>query len=219
MLAAGPFVGCAGASTGVDEAPPGASGGAGARSGEAGVGNLGAGSSPAVSGGSSATVSGSSATGGNPFTNSGSSTGGTFFSTGGSSVGGAGRAGNAAGGNSSVGGVGGIGFSNEHGTLVANVADIAPGWFGIVGGLFFMGRDANGIYAMSMQCTHKFCALIISGTILDCPCHHSHFDHDGKVLMGPATTPLPHYAVFMDDAGNLYVDKFTVVSASTRISA
>lgn len=102
--------------------------------------------------------------------------------------------------------------------VVGNVSEFPPGAFGVAGGLFYVGHDANGIYAMSMQCTHKFCTVVPSGNELDCPCHHSRFDHNGKVLVGPAITPLPHYAVYIDSAGNLSVDKYTEVSASARVA-
>ena len=86
----------------------------------------------------------------------------------------------------------------------------------IAGSIYFMGHDAGGLYAMSMQCTHAGCAVEIKGDLLDCPCHHSHFDHLGKVLAGPATTPLPHYKVTVDATGNITVDRFTIVSMTTR---
>ena len=49
---------------------------------------------------------------------------------------------------------------------------------------------------------------------LDCPSHHSKLDRDGNVLVGPATSPLPHLAVFVDAAGNISVDRFSVVTPS-----
>jgi Rieske Fe-S protein len=96
------------------------------------------------------------------------------------------------------------------------VSAVPVGALVVVAGIFLMGRDAKGIYAMSMQCTHKGCALAFSGMQLDCPCHHSRFDSNGNVLLGPATTPLPHFAVSVDAAGNMSVDRYTVVSGSAR---
>jgi Rieske Fe-S protein len=58
-------------------------------------------------------------------------------------------------------------------------------------------RDANAavqqVHAFSAICTHQGCTVstIANGTI-DCPCHGSKFDlHTGKVVAGPAPSPLP----------------------------
>jgi Rieske Fe-S protein len=98
------------------------------------------------------------------------------------------------------------------------VSAIQPGSLTIVAGLFFMGRDAGGIYAMSMQCTHKGCAVGFAGSILECPCHKARFDLNGNVLAGPATAPLPHLAVYMDSAGNISVDRYEIVAAGARVA-
>jgi cytochrome b6-f complex iron-sulfur subunit len=99
---------------------------------------------------------------------------------------------------------------------VGNVSDFALGSLSIAGGLFLLGRDAQGIYVMSMQCTHKGCAVELAGNVLQCPCHQARFDRTGNVLAGPAPAPLPHFAVLVDAAGNISVDRFTVVSPNTR---
>lgn len=83
-----------------------------------------------------------------------------------------------------------------------------------------VGRDANGVYAMSAICTHAGCLLddgnqsIAAG--LSCPCHGSAFDGDGNVTRGPARTPLQHYAVTIASDGSLTVDGSQAVSASAR---
>jgi Rieske Fe-S protein len=82
--------------------------------------------------------------------------------------------------------------------------------------LFFVGHDAGGLFAMSMQCTHKGCVVVMAGEVLDCPCHQARFDRDGNVLRGPAVLPLRHFALFVDGAGNISVDRFTTVTPSTR---
>jgi Rieske Fe-S protein len=96
------------------------------------------------------------------------------------------------------------------------VSQLPVGAFMTLSGPYFFTRDAQGIRAMSMQCTHKFCSLVTSGNELDCPCHHSRFDREGKVLVGPATTPLPYFKVYVATDGTISVDKYTVVPASTR---
>ena len=220
MIATGPFVGCAGADPGA--ASQGNFGGTGTETGTSGgaVGVTTAGGKSTTNGGSAVSSAGTASSGGatsNPFFGGGSSAGGNPFASAGSL---GSPAGTSSGGTSVVGaaGTGVVTGPANPGEVVANVSEIPLGSFQIVGGLFFMGRDAGGVYAMSMQCTHKFCALVIAGTELDCPCHHSRFDRAGNVLVGPATDPLPYYKVYVDAAGNLSVDKYAVVSRSTRLA-
>lgn len=83
-----------------------------------------------------------------------------------------------------------------------------------------VGRDANGVYAMSAVCTHAGCLLddgsqtIAAG--LSCPCHGSTFDGNGGVTGGPARIALQHYAVTIASDGTITVDGSQPVSASTR---
>jgi Rieske Fe-S protein len=218
VIATGPFVGCAGADPG--SASEGGFAGTESNAAGAAVGVVGAGGKSSASGGSAVSAGGSSVsaagTTGNPFFGAGSSSGGNpFASAGGAS----GPAGASSGGTGvSTGGTGVVTGNPNPGEVVANVSAIALGSFQIVGGLYFMGRDANGIFAMSLQCTHKFCALVIAGSELDCPCHHSRFDRSGNVLVGPATEPLPYFKVYVDAAGKISVDKYTVVSRATRVA-
>lgn len=51
-------------------------------------------------------------------------------------------------------------------------------------------RDAAGLYALSLVCTHLGCTVTVSDQRLDCPCHGSRFDRQGRVLSGPADRPL-----------------------------
>ena len=117
---------------------------------------------------------------------------------------------------SSAGTGGSVFDPNDPASPVGNVSQYPLGSFSIAGSIYFIGHDAGGLYAMSMQCTHKFCAVEMQGKDLYCPCHFSKFDHAGNVLVGPATTPLPHYKLTVDGAGNITVDRFTVVTQSTR---
>jgi len=79
-----------------------------------------------------------------------------------------------------------------------------------------VGRDAAGLYAMSAVCTHQGCTLRVGQDRLPCPCHGSAFDFDGAVLNGPAIDPLQHYAVIVDEAGEVRVDRSQPVSAVER---
>jgi glycine/D-amino acid oxidase-like deaminating enzyme/nitrite reductase/ring-hydroxylating ferredoxin subunit len=52
--------------------------------------------------------------------------------------------------------------------------------------------DAGEVHAVSALCTHLGCVVAWNDAerSWDCPCHGSRFDPDGKVLHGPAMTPL-----------------------------
>jgi len=51
----------------------------------------------------------------------------------------------------------------------------------------------------SAICTHQGCTVKPAGKTLNCPCHGSTYDAlTGKVLSGPAPSPLPSVAVTVD---------------------
>ncbi len=83
-----------------------------------------------------------------------------------------------------------------------------------------LGRDANGLYAMTITCTHQGCDIEPTGTgasaTLDCPCHGSIFDRNGAVLHGPARSPLVHFAVEVDATGAIIIHGDTRVAADVR---
>jgi cytochrome b6-f complex iron-sulfur subunit len=85
-----------------------------------------------------------------------------------------------------------------------------------------IGRDAAGVYAMTLTCTHAGCDIGQSGTVsaqgLFCGCHGSEFDVDGNVTRGPATQPLAHFDVTIDASGNLTIHSDQVVDASQRLT-
>lgn len=56
-------------------------------------------------------------------------------------------------------------------------------------------RDAHGIYALSLVCTHLGCTITVSAGALACPCHGSVFDRQGQVVRGPADRPLKRMKV------------------------
>jgi cytochrome b6-f complex iron-sulfur subunit len=87
----------------------------------------------------------------------------------------------------------------------------------------FIGRDANGVYAMSAVCTHMGCLLGAAGTVESgaaCGCHGSRFDGNGIVTHGPAGRNLQHYQVDIASDGTITVQGGIPVSdPATRTPA
>ncbi len=88
-----------------------------------------------------------------------------------------------------------------------------------------IARDSGGIYAMSLVCTHQGCDIStsqggsVSFSILHCGCHGSEYNNQGQVLLGPASSPLPHLLVTKDAANELTIHGDTVVLATDRLPA
>jgi nitrite reductase/ring-hydroxylating ferredoxin subunit len=80
----------------------------------------------------------------------------------------------------------------------------------------FVGRDTQGLYAMSASCTHEGATLRQSGTHIYCPRHGATFDLNGDNPTSPAFTTLDHYALCVDSTGEGMVDSSSVVSSTTR---
>jgi Rieske Fe-S protein len=117
------------------------------------------------------------------------------------------------------------------GVQPANVGDISGGTAtalsegslnAISGNPVCVGRDAKGIYAMTLICTHQGCDIGQQGSVsaqgIYCACHGSEFDADGNVVRGPATGPLAHFAVSADSSGDLTVHTGTEVDPGARLA-
>jgi cytochrome b6-f complex iron-sulfur subunit len=76
-------------------------------------------------------------------------------------------------------------------------------------------RDAAGFYALSATCTHLGCVTGWNPELgmIACPCHGSKFRKDGTKIEGPAPRPLPWLRMWINDEGNLMVDRGTTVAA------
>lgn len=103
-----------------------------------------------------------------------------------------------------------------------NVADLPVGSLHALGASpVCIGRDKNGVYAMTLTCTHMGCNMATRGNVssagIYCACHGSRFDANGNVQNGPANSPLQHFAVSADSLGNLTIHGGTDVSSSTRL--
>ncbi len=79
-------------------------------------------------------------------------------------------------------------------------------------------RDAKGIYAVSLVCTHLGCIVKSAEGGFECPCHGSRFAADGAVLKGPAPRSLPWFKV-TGSAGNYVVDEDVTVPQGTKVTA
>lgn len=127
----------------------------------------------------------------------------------------------AAGAGVTLGGCGG-GEEPIHGDVAAgNVGDLAEGSLAAVSGHpVAIGRDAGGVYAMSLICTHEGCDMSTQGTVaatgVSCSCHGSAFTAGGAVVKGPATSPLPHYEVVIASDGAITIHGGVEVDPSTR---
>jgi Rieske Fe-S protein len=66
-------------------------------------------------------------------------------------------------------------------------------------------RTTGKIGALSMECTHLGCLVNVADRGFFCPCHGSEFGPLGQAYSGPATIPLPWYAV-AEREGRLWVN-------------
>ncbi len=83
----------------------------------------------------------------------------------------------------------------------------------------YIGHDANGLYALDAVCPHLGCLVepLEEGGFM-CPCHDSLFDEEGRALSGPATQPLQHLYLWLDEEqGQLMVDRTEPVMPAVRL--
>lgn len=64
----------------------------------------------------------------------------------------------------------------------------------------------EGVAAMSLVCTHLGCVVSENPDGFHCPCHGSRFDHEGRVLGGPAPRALHWLPISRAADGSLLVD-------------
>jgi len=98
-------------------------------------------------------------------------------------------------------------------TFVANT----PVFFS--SGIFFVVRDANGLFAVSATCTHEGGTINVVGSDYVCPRHGAQFQFDGTVIGGPASIPLPHLEMCTLANGNIGVNPSVKVAATDRLNA
>lgn len=78
----------------------------------------------------------------------------------------------------------------------------------------------EGFFSLSAVCTHLGCmtAWKAESNQIACPCHGSKFEQNGKKVEGPAPKPLPWKRIWLNDDGDLLVDRSTDVVPLVRDS-
>ena len=73
----------------------------------------------------------------------------------------------------------------------------------------YIVHGPEGIYAMSAVCTHLGCLTAWKPElgIVACPCHGSKFTRDGVKIEGPAPRPLPWLRAWINEDGDLLIDR------------
>jgi cytochrome b6-f complex iron-sulfur subunit len=83
----------------------------------------------------------------------------------------------------------------------------------------FLFNGSDGFYSVSSVCTHLGCNVKRAATGFECPCHGSRFDENGRVVQGPAPSPLAWYALSLSPRGDLIVDLERTVGPDFRLKA
>ncbi len=80
----------------------------------------------------------------------------------------------------------------------------------------FVVHDAEGFGAVSSVCTHLGCVVAATPEGFNCPCHGSKFARDGRVVQGPAPSPLTWYEIELAPDGQMVVDSRKIVPVGTK---
>ncbi|OGQ90299.1 MAG: hypothetical protein A2289_14165 [Deltaproteobacteria bacterium RIFOXYA12_FULL_58_15] len=100
--------------------------------------------------------------------------------------------------------------------LLGNVGDFRVGTVTWLRDLeLFVLRSSEGIGVFSSRCTHLGCTVRRTDAGFQCPCHGASFDPQGRVVTGPARSPLPWYRVSVAPDGSLWADREDVVSTGS----
>jgi cytochrome b6-f complex iron-sulfur subunit len=82
--------------------------------------------------------------------------------------------------------------------------------------VFIVRSKEGGFFALTAVCTHLGCITQWNPEAgqIQCPCHGSKFNRDGRVEAGPAPKPLPHFSLRLMPDGTLLVDTQELVDAN-----
>ncbi len=66
--------------------------------------------------------------------------------------------------------------------------------------ILFIRDSEESIRSLDPTCTHEKCQVAFNAEkrTIDCPCHGSRYDLEGKVLHGPAPKPLESFDSYID---------------------
>jgi len=83
----------------------------------------------------------------------------------------------------------------------------------------YVVHGPGGYYALSATCTHLGCLTAFKSElgIIACPCHGSKFNRDGVKIAGPAPRPLPWLRMWLNDDGELMVDRSSPLSSKQLV--
>lgn len=70
----------------------------------------------------------------------------------------------------------------------------------------FVLRNEAGFGVFSSRCTHLGCTVRRTAEGFFCPCHGARYDERGQVMQGPARSPLPWHAIWLEQDGRIWVD-------------
>lgn len=82
--------------------------------------------------------------------------------------------------------------------------------------VFIVRTKDGGFFAETAVCTHLGCITQWNPEAgqIQCPCHGSKFNRDGKIENGPAPKPLPHFALRLMPDGTLLVDTQEIIEGN-----
>jgi cytochrome b6-f complex iron-sulfur subunit len=80
--------------------------------------------------------------------------------------------------------------------------------------MVYVVHDSRGFYAIASTCTHLGCqtAWNLEQGIIACPCHGSKYNTRGVKIDGPAPRDLPWLRMWINEEGDLMVDRSKVVA-------
>ena len=83
----------------------------------------------------------------------------------------------------------------------------------------YVVHSAEGFYALSAVCTHLGCLTAWKPElgIIACPCHGSKFQRTGTKIEGPAPKPLPWLRMWMNEDGDLLVDRSSPITQKQMV--
>jgi len=79
-----------------------------------------------------------------------------------------------------------------------------------ISGIYLI-RVQEGFFSLNAICTHLGCLTAWKQElgVIACPCHGSRFSREGQKLAGPAPRPLPWLKTWLNDDGDILVDRST----------